>query len=368
MKTIAIHICAYNRRPQTRIAYTALERTREEFRSHGYTSYVVVGVSNERDAELAREFGYEPFYVANNPLGNKFNEVAKYIAKRKDFDWFMEYCTDNILDPKYTELAVEAIENGKQYIGTRSFYCVEWKSGEARIFTGGLSNVGRLTHGSRIHRAYQKWGMFYNRRLARHMDSDYNHRIRRFGEPHCIKHDTPLIVDLKDDSNINNYHTFAAHPLKYKVVPLEGTFPELELIQQWQHQAKSDPTPSASGSQTAHPPSQAEPTVTPQAKQPPTSSSHAAQAEPSVAPASSSKRRRKTTTAPAKSSRAASRGQSSAKDSSSTDSPPTSEAQVTSSTSGKAKRKSASRGAQAATATPSTTGTPTSPATKKPQG
>ena len=128
MKTIAIHICAYNRRPQTRIAYTALERTREEFRSHGYTSYVVVGVSNERDAELAREFGYEPFYVANNPLGNKFNEVAKYIAKRKDFDWFMEYCTDNILDPKYTELAVEAIENGKQYIGTRSFYCVEWKS------------------------------------------------------------------------------------------------------------------------------------------------------------------------------------------------------------------------------------------------
>ena len=61
---------------------------------------------------------------------------------------------------------------------------------------------------------------------------------------------------------------------------------------------KSDPTPSASGSQTAHPPSQAESTVTPQAKQPPTSSSHAAQAEPSVAPASSSKRRRKTTTAP----------------------------------------------------------------------
>ena len=89
MKTIAIHATAWKRPEITRIAWTALNRVRDQFYEKGYESFVVVGVSEKEHQALAREFGFETIMLPNNPVGLKFNRTARQIVMNYKFDYFM---------------------------------------------------------------------------------------------------------------------------------------------------------------------------------------------------------------------------------------------------------------------------------------
>lgn len=236
MKMIAIHTTAWKRMEVTRIAWKALNRVREQFREHGYDSFVVVGVSEPAHHELAAEFGFKSVNVQNKPVGYKFNRTARHILQMKvPFDYFMEYCSDNILSEDYVPKAVALLEDGKDYIAMNQFYICDMPSGEVRTFgtpetkKGGISNVGRITAAKHVIRTWRKTGMLYDIRANRRLDRSFHMNLYHLWriEPHIIKTEHPLIVDLKDDDSMNKYKGFEVFEGRFPLSSVVGKFPEL---------------------------------------------------------------------------------------------------------------------------------------------
>lgn len=331
MKTIAIHATAYKRVGITRIAWTALNRVREQFKAKGYDSFVVVGVTGQEHVDLATEFGFDHVRCQNKPVGLKFNLTAKEIMRRRGWDYFMEYCSDNILRDDYVDKAVEMLEQGHRYIAHNQFYICDMEKGKVLKFgnpnakRGGISNVGRITHATIIRGVWRKTFMLYDVRINKRLDYFFLHHVKQYGSawPEIIPSDTPLIVDLKDKDSMNPAANFERHPGRFPLTNIVGNFPELPAEFQrsentsisWQQQEKSEVIPSeftsqqvkatapsqATPSEPSEAPESATPSATRQRKRKRSSSSQQQPAAASQEAATSSTRPRKTTTDGAKS-------------------------------------------------------------------
>lgn len=230
--TIAIHVTAFRRPSITKLAFTALERTRAELAEYGHDSFVVVGVSEKKSEAIAKSFGYEVVITPNKPIGQKFDAVAKTIFER-DWDYYMEYCSDNVLDVDYSRLAHEAMTNGIPYWGLAQFYIMNWRTKQCRLFTGALSNVGRITRRYLLENIKRKKNYFYEHRLNRGLDASFNKIMWECNKTRAqIAHtERPYIVDIKTDISMNPYGNFAKKDATFPCVPLDGNFPELNDLE-----------------------------------------------------------------------------------------------------------------------------------------
>ena len=329
MKTIAIHATAYKRVAITRIAWTALNRVREQFKAKGYDSFVVVGVTGQEHVDLANEFGFDHVRCQNRPVGLKFNLTAKEIMRRRNWDWFMEYCSDNILREDYVDKAVEMMEQGHRFIAHNQFYIADMNSGKVLRFgnptakLGGISNVGRLTHATIVRDVWRKTFMLYDVRINKRLDYFFLHHVKQHAKqwPEIIQSETPMIVDLKNEDSMNPVTNFEKHPGRFPISNIVGNFPELPAEFQrienpdisWQQQEKLEVTPSeyTSPQPKETQPSQEtpsaeltpsdQPSATRRRKRKRSSSSQQQPAAASQEAATSSTPRRKTTTDDAKS-------------------------------------------------------------------
>lgn len=296
MKTIAIHATAWKRPEITRIAWTALNRVRDQFREKGYESFVVVGVSEKEHQALAREFGFETITLPNNPVGLKFNRTARHIVLNHRFDYFMEYCSDNILRIDYVDKVTELIDQGIEYIAMNQFYIVDVESKDVLLFgkpdnvKGGISNVGRITPRSLIMKTWRKTNMLYDIRINKRLDRSFhmNHWNLWKVEPHILKDPTPLIVDLKDKDSMNGFDDFKKLLGRFPQTNVVGEFPELspefqlDKLPSWQQQENSEVTPSEF---TSPPPKESQPS-----QATPSEATATQSAEHSETPAQKSKR------------------------------------------------------------------------------
>jgi len=306
MKTdIIVHLPAYGRPTEFRMAAKALNRLLGEFAELGYTSRVVCAGTRQREAQIAREFGFDYINVRNEPVGYKFNQLAKHIVSKYRFTWYMEYCSDNVIAPGYAKLAHEMLTSGHEAIYLSHFYCVELKGKRCKLFGPGCSNVGRIVHGKYVRKAYQKYRELYPVRKSKRMDAFFRKRMIKVGaEWAAVPTEQPMLVDVKGALSINPMSNFTG----YDAVSLRGEFPEYyEINTAWQQQEKSGQTKSAS---TSPPP--LTPTTTPESAEPTATTaptkrtrSKSSPAQPQAAsarPRKSSTPRRKTTTGKGKSS------------------------------------------------------------------
>ena len=329
MKTIAIHATAWKRPEITRIAWTALNRVRDQFREKGYESFVVVGVSEKEHQALATEFGFHSIMLPNKPVGLKFNRTARDIVMNHKWDYYMEYCSDNILRLDYVDRVTELLAQGIEYIALNQFYIVDMETQEALLFgkpdnmKGGISNVGRITPRSLILKTWRRTNMLYDIRANKRLDRSFhmNHWHLWKVEPHIIKDATPLIVDLKDKDSMNGFADFKKLLGRFPATNVVGEFPELPAEFQpdnldphksWQPQENLEVTPSESTSQPPQetppwhqtpsaPPTSVEPSEIPRPKRKRSSSSRRRRPAASQDPATSSTPPPKTTTDDAKS-------------------------------------------------------------------
>ena len=307
---IAIHLPVHKRPGVTKIAYTALERTRAEFHELGFTTSVHVGGTTDNDQKLALEFGYDFVKLPNEPIGRKFNLLLHRIVDTQPFDWLMEYGSDNVLAVGYAEKAKAMMDEGCRAFGLTDFYIANFRDTSIRLFDKGFSNIGRFTRRPAILKMKRTRGEWYNWRLNRKIDQSFFLNHRRVAGPHkAMPCETPQLLDIKDMVNINPLSDY----LNRKVVPLAGEFPEfINAHPTWQPQAKSGPTQSESTSAPpkAHsqPESPAEPLETQPTKTTRGNSSPAPRPARSRGRSKSSTRRRKTMTDKGKSSPADSSG------------------------------------------------------------
>jgi hypothetical protein len=231
---LGVHVTAYRRPTITKIAFTCLRRILDELAEQGVDSHVVVGCSEKKSAGIAKAFGFEPFMVKNDPLGHKFNETAKYLHSNYDWDYMLEYCSDNVMEQRYTSLLLKQIEADTPYWAMNCFYMMNWRTKEVRVYSpSGWSNVGRLTRRDLVDKLYGKRGYIFNPRLGRRLDKDYNDDMFRMCRviPSFPALTDPIILDLKDDVSLNQYKSFAAKGSKYPVVSLAGNFPEINGLE-----------------------------------------------------------------------------------------------------------------------------------------
>lgn len=302
MKKIAIHATAWKRPEITRIAWTALNRVRDQFREKGYESFVVVGVSEKEHQALAREFGFETIMLPNNPVGLKFNRTARHIVLNHQFDYFMEYCSDNILRIDYVDKVTALIDQGIDYIAMNQFYIVDAETKDVLLFgkpdnvKGGISNVGRITPRWLVMKTWRRTNMLYNIRINKRLDRSFhmNHWNLWKVEPYILKDPTPLIVDIKDKDSMNGFDDFKKLIGRFPQTNVVGEFPELAPEFQpdnnpsWQQQENSEVTPSEF---TSQPPQESQPSQeTPSA--PLTSETPSETPRPKRKRSSSSRRRR----------------------------------------------------------------------------
>lgn len=227
MKNVAIHLPVWKRKRCQLMAYDTLDRLRAVLLDLGYDSYVVVGGSNRVDKGIAEEKGHKFLMLPNKPVGRKFHEISRYIYKQHNFDIFMEFCSDNCVTSDYLRKAVQAIEDGYDMACSDAFQTTSWTTRKCYWFTGGNSNVARLTPYSVVDFFMRKHNFIYDLRKNRRLDHSFAARLRRKNmKIKKVEWDAyPPIVDVKDEFSMNPLESYKKRDGS-NLVPLTGDFPE----------------------------------------------------------------------------------------------------------------------------------------------
>ena len=232
---IVFHSTAWKRPAITRLSFRALERLRGQFHDAGHETYVVVGVSDDESRSIAEDFGYHTELTDNEPLGKKFDETMLAVMKY-DFDYVIEYPSDTIVCEEYVDLVLDLMEFGSKVIQPKDVYLMDSRTLECRLM--GLlpvhTNSARAISRDIIEALYSKKGQCYRRKEGRHLDYHLHNDIYEICRVHPVylRSQTPLVIDVKSDVNMNKYSEFVGKKAMieqeaYPVVELVGGFPEI---------------------------------------------------------------------------------------------------------------------------------------------
>lgn len=120
MIKILTYIPTWKRPKITRLCYTGLKRAYKaapdwlEFRT-------LIVASNDQDAALAQEFGFDVFRYENKPLGRKFNAGIQH-AMKWDWDYLFQLNSDDLLSTDFWALFAPYIEKRLHYFGVDRVY------------------------------------------------------------------------------------------------------------------------------------------------------------------------------------------------------------------------------------------------------
>jgi len=225
---VAIHFPVYKRARIRNIAMDALDRVREQFKGLGIETEVVV-IGDDKDLPaVCEKRGYLHFPFKNSPIGTKFEMGLRWMLRNLEFDYFMEYCSDNILREDWAGLMAKELKAGRAWIAHDQFYIIDAATGRTHLFGGrGQSNVGRCTRRELLVKCQKHLGRCYDGELMSGMDASFRANIWR-----CTDQLTYL---LKTKENINKFEGFARKTERFPPTEVVGSFPELSQLKSFQN-------------------------------------------------------------------------------------------------------------------------------------
>lgn len=230
---IAIHFPVYKRVKIRNIAMDCLDRVRADFARLGIETEVCV-IGDDKDVPAVCEArGYRHFEVENKPLGRKFEMGLRWMLRHMEFDYMMEFCSDNILRKDYPTLMAKALKDGQAWVAHDQFYIVDSVTGKTHLFSKrGQSNVGRCTSRKLIEASQKHLNRCYDYELMSGLDASFRTNISRCTDrlTYLLKTPTPLIIDIKSQTNINMFSGFARKPTVFPPTEVIGDFPELSQL------------------------------------------------------------------------------------------------------------------------------------------
>ncbi len=230
---IAVHFPVYKRPRIRNIAMDALDRVRGQFLEHGIEMEVCVIGDDPGLAAVCKKRNYIYYEVGNHPVGRKFEMGLRYMLRHMQFDYLMEYCSDNILRNDWAEKMAKELKAGRQWVAHAAFYIVDSKTGQTHLFSGrGQSNVGRCTSRKLVEACQKHRGHCYEYELMSGLDACFRTNISRCTDEltFLLKSETPMIVDMKSEVNINTFRGFANKPDRFPPTEVVGDFPELSQL------------------------------------------------------------------------------------------------------------------------------------------
>lgn len=211
MKT-AIIVPVWKRPEVTRVCFENLSKT---------GCGVFVAYSEHWVADLLVEYGFKGFYIENNPLGKKKNNLLKRSLEH-EWDQVMEMGSDNLVD--LTKLD-EYLSLGLDHYGTSSIYFADPKKKRAKYYNAPrkIWGAGRVMSRKAVEDSFPLWddkGTIY-------LDAQANAKLESKGYKYSVVKE-PLCVDIKTETNIHPYSRFDGVNVKYSSV-IER-FPELKAL------------------------------------------------------------------------------------------------------------------------------------------
>lgn len=207
------------KRPEiTKLCYESLKRTILKA-PKGFQFVVLIVASNDEDAELAHEYGFEVFRCENLPLGRKFNRGLEYGLDLGNWDYLMQINSDNVLSTDFWSIFEGHFKAKQYFFGVDRVYFYDSHTKQMREFQYGIGcgirfirrdiveKAGFVEHGD--NEVFQLWDEERNAGLDN--NSSRNIMVRTNKMQYMARTDKvkrPVVVDIKSDENIHPFSEF----------------------------------------------------------------------------------------------------------------------------------------------------------------
>lgn len=174
---------------------------------------------------LCREHGVNICYFQNIPLGRKMNAGINYAINNFEFDYLMNFGSDDLIHPTIFDLYKPYFEQKTLVFGINSLYFYEFETQKTiffRCYTDGLVvGAGRMIHKSVFEMLKQNKMDLYEDEINRSMDSNSSGRLKNWLGIYDTVIDSgefPYIVDIKTNTNINHITYVEQNTQQIKIV------------------------------------------------------------------------------------------------------------------------------------------------------
>lgn len=159
--------------------------------------------------KIANAFKVQICFYKNYPVGTKMNAAIRY-ANQFDFDYLMNFGSDDIIHPRIEKLYAAYLQNGEMFFGINNLYFYDYIDSEAYFFKSyNLEfpiGAGRMIHKKIIHWFITQKMYLYEPEKNMGLDSSSMLTIHRYTQWRARMVDCgtfPYLVDIKTLTNIN---------------------------------------------------------------------------------------------------------------------------------------------------------------------
>ena len=160
------------------------------------------------------EFMY--IYWTNKPIGAKLNAVITDIHKNMEFDYLMNFGSDNLINPELFQVYKPYIKEGNKFFGINNAYLFDVLTNSCVLFKClGIDHAigaGRMIHHDIItHLQMIKQSLYVNEYNSG-LDSCSASIIKfdcKTNETIIDTGDIPYILDIKNENNINTFESIS---------------------------------------------------------------------------------------------------------------------------------------------------------------
>ena len=192
-----------------------------------------------------RVTGVDICYYSNHPVGRKMNAGVNYALHHYEFDYLMNFGSDDLIHPAIEKLYQPYFNCGCKFFGIDSLYFHNYYSKETfcfKLYTDGLAcGAGRMIHRTILERMYALDVPLYDNCQERSCDSKSSDRIRQYAritDTIVPSGEFPYIVDIKTNTNINHISFIELH--QTQITKTESNFLELHYGKFQQRAVHSD--------------------------------------------------------------------------------------------------------------------------------
>ena len=130
---ILTYIPVWQRRHITRLCFDGLLRAYKQA-PQGFEFITVIVASDDDDAALAEEYGFDVCRHENQPLGDKFNAGVGYALDKYRFDYLFQLNSDDLLSTDCWDLFAQHVRQGRHFFGVDRIYIYDSESRNIKFF------------------------------------------------------------------------------------------------------------------------------------------------------------------------------------------------------------------------------------------
>ena len=217
---IALHLPVWQRLQLTRACYVGIQRIQKEFLAEGAELIPYIAVSEQEHEDLAKEFGFNYKWFANEILGIKNNELLDWM-RGFEWDFMIQLGSDDFLLPGSGKVIVDLMKE-KEFAGFRNVYFFRADTREGTLWQGYACGAARFMSRRVVDAVPVMW-------TARHVGLDGCSRMHVWEktklEPYWST--TPVLADVKSSVNVSAFARYKYSPENYD---LDEIVPEAHLI------------------------------------------------------------------------------------------------------------------------------------------